>query len=269
MQSPTNKFDRPEQYGRQPVGPIFGGHFNENDHYQTTRPAGMNDWLLAYTLDGEGYFRTPAGEKQVGEGTLSLLRAGVPHTYGTSPGHSWNFMWVHCHRIPEFSYLPQEEVLVHTFPEGELRDRVHQAFRSMLHDSRERSSYWEQLCSNALQEIILLVARRTDRVLDPRIEQTLQRLSSHMVEPLRIDELAAAVNLSASRLSHLFKEQTGTTMIEHLNRMRIEQAALLLKHSGRNATEAALDVGFNNYNHFAELFRRHYGVSPSKYESSF
>lgn len=269
MSSSMNQYDRPENYGHNPSGPIFGGHFNENEAYQVARPAGMNDWLLAYTLDGEGYFRTPAGEQRAGEGTLSLLRAGVPHTYGTAAGESWNFMWVHCYRIHEFSYLPQEEVLVHTIPEGELRARVHQAFLSMLHDSRERSSYWEQLCSNALQEIILLLARRTDRVLDPRIEQTLQHLSSHMSQPLRIDELAAAVNLSASRLSHLFKQQTGTTMIEHLNRMRIEQAALLLKHSGRNATEAALDVGFNNYNHFAELFRRHYGVSPSKYESHF
>jgi AraC family transcriptional regulator of arabinose operon len=33
----------------------------------------------------------------------------------------------------------------------------------------------------------------------------------------------------------------------------------------RTATEASLDVGFNNYNHFASLFRKMYGVSPRNF----
>ena len=41
--------------------------------------------------------------------------------------------------------------------------------------------------------------------------------------------------------------------------MRIRHAALLMTHSGRTANEAAQDVGFNSYNHFADQFRKQYG----------
>jgi AraC family transcriptional regulator of arabinose operon len=39
-----------------------------------------------------------------------------------------------------------------------------------------------------------------------------------------------------------------------------------MEHMGRTATESALDVGFNNYNHFADLFRKAYGLSPRAFK---
>jgi AraC family transcriptional regulator of arabinose operon len=45
--------------------------------------------------------------------------------------------------------------------------------------------------------------------------------------------------------------EIGHSIVETLIQMRLRQAALLLQHSNRNATEIAQDVGFQNYNHFA------------------
>ena len=69
--------------------------------------------------------------------------------------------------------------------------------------------------------------------MDPRIEEVLHLLSQHMREPLRIDAIARTVGLSASRLSHLFKQETGSSIVDTLNRMRIRQAALLIEHFRR------------------------------------
>jgi AraC family transcriptional regulator of arabinose operon len=242
---------------------IFGGHFDETDSYKYRRSEGMKDWLMFYTLEGSGYLRTSEGEKQCRAGQIGLLRAGIPHEYGTSPGGRWNFYWVHFHKLPEIDCLTQEEAIVASIPDGHLQRRVEHAFQDILSDSRERSSFWRMLCENSLRQIILLAAQQLKQRLDPRIELTLQYLSRHMSEVIRIEDLARLAGLSVSRLSHLFKQETGESALEHLNRLRLQQAALLM---GRNATEASLDVGFNNYNHFAAMFREQYGCSPRSYK---
>lgn len=247
-------------------GAPFGGHFKESETYSHRRPNGMTDWLIFYTLEGEGYLRTPEGENRCRSGQIALLRAGIPHEYGTVRGGRWEFYWVHFQKLPELDYLPGDACIVVTIPEGMMQSRVRNAFVHLLNDTRERSSYWRRLSEISLQEVILLAAQQLERRLDPRIEFALRYLSRNMSTSIRIEQLAAEVGLSPSRLSHLFKQETGTSVLNHLNRLRLQQAALLMEHMGRTATEAALDVGFNNYNHFADLFRKAYGASPRDYK---
>lgn len=249
----------------EPGGGIVTGHFRETDAYAVSRPSGRADWLLTYTLAGEGYYRTREGERRCGAGELALLRKGVPHEYGTSAGQIWNFMWAHFPGMPETGLLPEAEVLIARIPGGAMQRRVLRVFRSVLSDSRVRGEFWEELCLNQLSGLLLLMAGQLADRLDPRISRVVRLLSAHMQEPLTIEELAGRVGLSASRLSHLFKAETGRSIVETLNGMRLEQAALLMKQAGRTATEAAYDVGFMSYNHFAALFRRRFGCSPADY----
>lgn len=248
-----------------PYRGILTGHFRENDSYRFKRPEGMDDWLIVYTLEGEGYFRTPAGEKICGPGEVGLLRRGVPHAYGTQPGKSWHFLWAHFHSLPETGLLPDEEMLICKIPSNGARRRVLHIFRSLVRDSWERGGFWQELCENQLSSILLLVAAQLSERQDPRVSQVMRLLSARMREPLSVDELASAVGLSASRLSHLFKAETGRSVMGTLNAMRLEQASLLMIHAGRTAAEAAYDVGFQSYNHFAALFRKRFGKGPAAY----
>jgi AraC family transcriptional regulator of arabinose operon len=249
-----------------PVG-ILAGHFMENENYITRRPEGMRDWLILFTLDGEGYFQTASGEKRCEAGDIALLKAGVPHQYGTCPKKNWHFVWAHFPHLSETAFLPDEEVFITRINSEYIRKRIYRSFKRVLRDSRERTGLWHELCENSIREILLLLAERVNQKIDPRVEQVLHILSQKMKDPIRIDDLAKTVCLSSSRLSHLFKQETGESILETLNRMRLRQAALLLEHTDRTAMEAALDVGFQNYNHFAELFRKQYGISPRFYKN--
>jgi AraC family transcriptional regulator of arabinose operon len=250
-------------------GVIISGHFLETETYVTRRPEGMKDWLIIYTIEGEGYFRTPVGEKRCRSGDISILKAGVPHQYGTCQGKSWHFVWAHFPYLSETAFLPDEEVFITRVNSEYLQKRIYRSFKRVLRDSRERTGLWHELCENSIREILLLLAERLNKKMDPRVEQVLHTLSQKMKDSIRIDDLAKAACLSTSRLAHLFKQETGESILETLNRMRLRQAALLLEHTDRTAAEAALDVGFQNYNHFAELFRKQFGLSPRSYKSSF
>jgi AraC family transcriptional regulator of arabinose operon len=259
--------DKPIVHYHQPAG-YLAGHFRENESYITKRPEGMQDWLILFTLDGEGYFQTPSGEKHCAAGDIALLKAGVSHQYGTCLGKTWHFVWAHFPHLSETAFLPDEEVFITRVHSEHIRKRIYRSFKRVLRDSRERTGLWHELCENSIREILLLLAERVNKKIDPRVEQVLHTLSHKMKETIRMDDLAKTACLSSSRLSHLFKQETGNSILETLNRMRLHQAALLLEHTDRTAMEAALDVGFQNYNHFAELFRKQYGVSPRTYKKS-
>ncbi|MCI3925094.1 helix-turn-helix domain-containing protein [Paenibacillus sp. TRM 82003] len=249
-------------------GFVLAGHYRETDEYSTRRDHGMRDTLIAFTLGGEGSFETPRGEKRCKPGDVVVLRADTPHRYGTAKtGGTWEFVWAH---IPPFgvesALLPAEEALVLAIETATDRRRIRRAFHRVLADSKEAGDASNELCLTAIREILLLVARLRRRKLDPRVEETLHLLARHMREPIRVDRLAARVSLSPSRLAHLFKEQTGESLIDAVNRMRIRQAALLLEFGGRSAAEAAHDVGFQNYNHFARQFRKRIGATPSEFQ---
>ncbi|CAG7600566.1 Arabinose operon regulatory protein [Paenibacillus solanacearum] len=263
------QYNDPDDYNDYPVqGIIVAGHFAENDSYSVKRPEGIRDCLLALTLQGEGYFITDEGKRICRAGDVAIMRGDTPHQYGTCRGEVWNFVWTHFSPEllePRFEFA-EACAIVHIDNSYVLK-RMYRAFKRIIADWQERRPYWQELCHQSLREILLLLKQRQSNPMDPRIEQTLHLLSTQMKRPFQIAELAREVGLSPSRLSHLFKETVGCSIIEALNRIRLDQAALLLEHTDRGATEVAEDVGFQSYNHFASLFRKRYGTNPRAFKS--
>jgi len=76
---------------------------------------------------------------------------------------------------------------------------------------------------------------------------------------------AKLCDLSPFQFSRVFKKEHGVTFRDFVVRVRISQAAELMKQSRVSVTDAAFVVGFNDLSHFARMFRRQLGVCPSQY----
>ncbi|MFD2117851.1 helix-turn-helix domain-containing protein [Paenibacillus yanchengensis] len=248
---------------------VIAGHFQESDNYFTKRDIGIRDWLITYTIDGSGYFHTPEHEIICRKQDITLLKSDVSHQYGTVKGEQWNFVWAHFDASTLASRLVPDTSLVNISIDNEtLQRRIKQSLLKVVFDFREQHDFWNELCMQSIHEVLLLLARKRKQKFDSRVEETLHRLAQDFRQSISIEQLATAVNLSPSRLSHLFKQSTNKSIIDTLNQMRIREAALLLEHTDRNAAEIAYEVGFHNYNHFINQFHKWYGTSPSQYKKS-
>ena len=92
-------------------------------------------------------------------------------------------------------------------------------------------------------------------------------MQHHLHAKLSLPELAAAVALSASRFSHLFKTQTGVSPARCLKSMRLQKARDLLEGSNLIIKDVAVHVGLNP-SAFSASFREIYGVTPLQYRSA-
>ncbi len=101
----------------------------------------------------------------------------------------------------------------------------------------------------------------------PAVEAT-ARLLREGAEPTSLKQLTAQFGLSASRLSALFKEQTGTPLARYRNQQRIERVLRRYETPGARRVsllEAALDAGFGSYAQFYRVFCETMGRPPAAY----
>jgi AraC-like DNA-binding protein len=84
-------------------------------------------------------------------------------------------------------------------------------------------------------------------------------------EKLACRDIARYAGVDASYLARLFKAETGRTLMEYLNDVRIETAKDLLVQGHANITEVALMAGFRSPSYFAARFRRATGFPPREY----
>ena len=79
------------------------------------------------------------------------------------------------------------------------------------------------------------------------------------------NSVAKQFSLSPQYFSRMFSEYTGCSFPEYLNHVRLEKAKEMLLISDRNAFEIGELVGYANRSYFSTLFKKEYGLSPSKY----
>lgn len=87
-------------------------------------------------------------------------------------------------------------------------------------------------------------------------------------ERVSLTEVAAAVNVSATYFSRLFRQTTGMTFVEFVARYRIEKAKNLLQDPHWRISEVAFEVGFQSLSQFNRSFRRLEGQSPKQYRAA-
>jgi transcriptional regulator GlxA family with amidase domain len=101
--------------------------------------------------------------------------------------------------------------------------------------------------------------------MDLRVRQAIHLLSKDLSSDFDIKALAASVNLSPSRLRHLFKGETGLTPAQYLKTLRLERARELLEGSFLRLKDVMPQVGINDESHFVRDFRKAHGLSPRQY----
>jgi transcriptional regulator GlxA family with amidase domain len=97
---------------------------------------------------------------------------------------------------------------------------------------------------------------------DARIRRALELI--HPGPQIRVGNVAATLNLSASGFRHLFKKDLGTPPGQYLKVARLERANELLRNSFLRVKEITVLVGANDISHFVRNYKALYGETPSQ-----
>jgi transcriptional regulator GlxA family with amidase domain len=105
--------------------------------------------------------------------------------------------------------------------------------------------------------------------MDRRIQIVSAALETDFRRAWDIVQLGQLVNLSGSRLRHLFKAEMHQTPAQYLKKIRMSEAATLLRTTFLSVKEIMNRVGISNESHFVHEFKKAHGLAPSKYRGQF
>ncbi|WP_375330552.1 helix-turn-helix domain-containing protein [Alicyclobacillus fastidiosus] len=269
LYDPAEELTSPDHFG------VLADHFRKSSNYSVRRSKGTQDYLLTFTMAGQGGFKISDKMETCVCGDVSILAPGTPHHYGTL-GQKWEFFWVHF--VPRSDWLTwiQKMGAQSGFTQSSIADvsvqrRIRGVFRRMIRDSRALGSHQHALAMNAVEELLIVLARslrQSNIGFDPRVDEVLQFISHRFSENISVDMLADQVGLSSSRLSHIFKQQVGESIVECLIKLRLRHASRLLERTTEQISEIADLCGFQSPYYFTRKFRDHYGMSPTQYRNT-
>ena len=130
---------------------------------------------------------------------------------------------------------------------------------------REELGRW--LGERCLKLHDMLGRQRTDSAWR-LVEQAKAYIGAHYSdEGLSVEALCAHIHLSPTYFSTLFKREVGMPFTAYVTQVRMEEAARLLRDTDEKTYRIAERTGYSDPNYFSYVFKRRFGISPSKFRT--
>jgi len=170
--------------------------------------------------------------------------------------------------IDLFYRMMQEEISLEKLSSHPLDAMSLYMIKRIIH-TQEESQMRSLRCMHRVIDLILhrfALIDRVDERIAPADRELAARAKAQLLatfqNPPTIEELAHRCATNSSRLKQVFKEVYGTTIHRTVQRLRLEEANLLLREEKLSIGEIAQRVGYRHQGHFSKLFFATYGVYP-------
>jgi AraC-like DNA-binding protein/mannose-6-phosphate isomerase-like protein (cupin superfamily) len=266
---------------------LFPCWFDVTRYYSLTYPSRSMDLHahteieIMYATRGKCVVPVKNGSVSLREGDYIFIDSLVPHglvVESSSPCHILNIeaSLISKHSLVNLDILAREEAFrslrESRSPFAKLRDDgvLQNSIVNLQSLLNRRASLME--VDFQLSLIFLEIGhhffnnqRKKRKSINTYIKSALDYISSNFDDELTIDTIAAAVGISKAHLQRSFRLSEGCTIVEAINRLRINKAKVLLESGNIPIVEIANEVGFNSRQYFSTLFTRSTGVTPAEY----
>ena len=104
---------------------------------------------------------------------------------------------------------------------------------------------------------------------DDLIKKAQDYIEKNYAEKITVDELASSLAISRRNLERRFKKVTYNSIVEYVQRVRIEAAKMSLEKEKENVNEAMYKAGYSDIKAFRTTFKKITGLSPLEYRNKF
>ncbi len=236
----------------------------------------QQSWSLLYCDRGAARLRAGGRDMSILPGQVLLIGPGA--LYSLAPLDEcdhWGYYWTVFHPDPRWReglHWPRFATQISQLaPATAVAQQLEVLFSELADCLRSDSPVRTELAHNLLEQILLRcrgeLPEAFQAVRDARVERARAYIEAHYGEAFDLDAVAAAANLSVSRLASLFRAQCGLSVLGYRDELRMAQAARLLRAGQQDIAAVGAAVGYADPAYFSRTFSRYLGVSPREYRA--
>lgn len=235
---------------------------------------------LFYVAQGSGEYEVGGCAYHVQCGDMIICNAGILHGEESTAkqkilSYCISLTDVALHGLPDNYLLPPDKHPV--IPCGRLAGKVREIMRLLTMFSADLHTL-DPICDSLSCGVLLMlleIARSDSHRIPPaKINDAIAKrikayLDQHYSEPLTLERIGKALNISPSYLSHVFKKEYGEAPMQYLYKRRVGEAQSLLIDTDTPIREIADQLSYGTINHFNTVFKKYVGMPPGRYRKSF
>ena len=242
-----------------------------------------NTYQIVFLLAGKILYQVGEKEYQVSKGGMIVLNTLEEHTLKVLEYPYERYViqirpdfFQHEVKYPEviavFIKRPADFSHLLTVTEP-VWNYLHDVIREMEKEYLNRKKYWEMYVGAYLRRMFITIFRECADVLSMMkigngvtvAYNVMNYLNHHFAEDISVNSIAAALFLNRDYISHVFKDETGYSVMAYVISLRINRAKLLLAETDRSITDIAMECGYTDFTYFSKQFKKHTNMSPSKF----
>ena len=253
------------------------GWYPKAHQHGVKRPRGLDECILIFCTKGKGWTEIDGRRFTVEAGEVLFIPANKPHAYGADYHDPWSIHWAHCAGTAAASYaslLPAHEYVL-AIPSADAKE-IARLFRDSYGlASTGLTERTVLLVSHALRYVLGLLFFQTgrslggaSRIVAHDLMKSIEFMRANVASSLTLQELSRHAGLSPTRFSALFREQTGSSPVDHHIRLRMQAACHYLDTTALSVKEVAAKLGYDDPYYFSRIFQKILGCSPLAYRRS-
>ena len=146
-------------------------------------------------------------------------------------------------------------------------EEMHEELRSLLHVLAKRTNPID-FASDLGVLLRKLSKCNSENHYDQRISTIIKFINQNFSEIHSIEVVAERLHISKYYLCRLFKDATGTTLIDYINTIKVKNACKFLETTNKDMLEISQICGFNSSAYFSNVFKKIMKDSPSEYRQT-
>lgn len=232
---------------------------------------------LFYVVRGSGNFIIEGKTYHVMEDDLVIVNANVQHTESSKDANPLEYIVLGIEGLSLLLEPSQKDEQISEFYSihnyRKSREEILHFLDLLVKEVEERSDFYDTVCQNLLNILILNVIRRSKSNLVISTQKNATKectyirnyIDIHYANPITLDTLANETYLDKFYLVHVFKKQYEISPINYLIEKRIQESMNLIENTNYSISEIASIVGFNSQSYYSQVFKRKTGVTPAEH----
>lgn len=239
----------------------------------------IHDHELVFITGGKGVFIIEGKKYPVKCGMLFYFYPGLIHSGETELIDPMNFFAVHfnfahVNFTDKIWNIESATSILPLSPVQQMNNYhiITKFFRKINECWNNKLPGYELLSRSLLEQVLYEIFEdMNDRTLNFSARLKMEKLINYIHQSIHtkitLKDLAKLVELTPEYLSKIFKETTGFSVIEFINKVKMDKAKVLLMEGNLKIKEVAEKLGFKDEFYFSRTFKKIEGICPSNYYS--